>query len=56
MQKCKEAIVSRKNGTRQMVQQNTYISSYIREIELVLSKLYTNIREVFFCVRTSFAE
>ena len=42
-----EAIVSKENRTRQVVEQNAYISSYIREIELVLSKLYTDIGEVF---------
>jgi hypothetical protein len=33
-----------------MVEQNAYISSYIREIELVLPKLYTDIAEVFFAL------
>ena len=33
-----------------MVEQNAYISSYIREIELALSKLYTDIGEVFFAL------
>ena len=42
--------MSRENGTRHMVEQNVYISSYIREIELVLSKLYTDIGEVFFAL------
>jgi hypothetical protein len=36
-----------------MVEQNVYISSYIREIELVLSKLYTDIGEVFFALELS---
>ena len=45
-----EAIVSKENRTRQVVEQNAYISSYIREIELVLSKLYTDIGEVFFAL------
>ncbi|GFG30191.1 hypothetical protein Cfor_10174 [Coptotermes formosanus] len=45
-----EAIVMRNNGTRQMVEQNALISSYIREIELVLSKLYTDIGEIFFAL------
>jgi hypothetical protein len=43
-----EAIVTRENGTRQNVAQNALISSYIREIELVLSNLYTDIAEIFF--------
>jgi hypothetical protein len=45
-----EAIVTRENGTTQMVEQNALISSYIREIELVLSKLYTDIGEIFFAL------
>ena len=42
--------MSKENRTRQVVEQNAYISSYIREIELVLSKLYTDIGEVFFAL------
>jgi hypothetical protein len=45
-----EAIVMRDNGTRQMVEQNALISSYKREIELILSKLYTDIGEIFFAL------
>ena len=42
-----EAIVSRENGTGQMIEQNVYMSSYISEIELVLSKLYTDTEALF---------
>lgn len=38
------------NGTRQLVEQGSHFFSYMREVELVLNKLYTDLGEILFSI------
>jgi UPF0288 family protein (methanogenesis marker protein 3) len=43
-----ETLVRMENGTRQMTEQGSHFFSCMREVELVLNKLYTDLGEILF--------